>query len=266
MRYDFKSDSCFLGVFGYSRLADRHTGFWWCPVVLVTFSNILTFAFCHLVISGVRCSISLWLELIPTLILSVSVSTPWSPPLTLVLVVKALAAGKLFSYRKGFQKSWALIHLLNPGARDLPRCWLFSGKVGAQGSVSQLNLLAEDEGPKTPCPRSSVVSATDVFSSVPKVLGALGGLQHGELSGYLATLLGFPRKMAWGCLWPYESQPLVGWSSFVPIPAGTRPYGILWNWCYVPLETSDPKVLGVLGDLWHGESSGGPWHPPLVHP
>jgi hypothetical protein len=52
-----------------------------------------------------------------------------------------------------------------------------------------------------------------------------------------------------------ESQPLVGWGSFVPVPASTRPSGILWSWCWVPL-TCDPEVLCVLEVLWSGESSG----------
>jgi hypothetical protein len=49
-------------------------------------SKILMFAFCHLVISGVRCSSCLWPELVPPVILLSSVSThriptpesPWS--------------------------------------------------------------------------------------------------------------------------------------------------------------------------------------------
>ena len=53
------------------------TGFWWCPVVLLSVSNILPFAFCHLVISGVRCSSysrCSRLELVPPMILLASVS------------------------------------------------------------------------------------------------------------------------------------------------------------------------------------------------
>jgi hypothetical protein len=46
---------------------------------MVSVSKILTFAFHHLVISGVRCPSCLWLELVPPVILLASVSTPGSP-------------------------------------------------------------------------------------------------------------------------------------------------------------------------------------------
>jgi hypothetical protein len=104
-------------------------------VVLVSVSKIITFAFHHLVISGVRYSSCLWLELVPPVILLASVSTPESPTLSSIPVVKALSAGKLSSGREGEQKSG-----------------------------SQLCLLAEDEGPKGPCPRSSVASAVHALS------------------------------------------------------------------------------------------------------
>ena len=77
---------------------------------------------------------------------------------------------------------------------------LSSGKEGAQKSGSQLCLLAEDEGLKGPCPRSSVASATYVLSRDPKVLGMLGALRCGESSGDLGPSAGFALKMAWG--WP----------------------------------------------------------------
>ena len=74
------------------------------------------------------------------------------------------------------------------------------------------------------------------YCSDPKILGVLG-----------------PAKLAGTDL--KESQQLVGRGSFVPVPAGTRPSRILWNRCCVPL-TSDLKILGVVGRLQHGESSG----------
>ena len=47
-----------------------------------------------------------------------------------------------------------------------------------------------------------------------------------------------------------------GWVGFLcSVPAGTGPCWLFWNRCCVPL-TSDPKILGVLGCLWHGVSSG----------
>ena len=82
MRYDFKSESCFSGVLGYPGLAvvgvlgsDDAEWSWFV-------SKILRFAFHHLVISGVRCSSCLWLELVPPVILLASVSTPGSPTLS----------------------------------------------------------------------------------------------------------------------------------------------------------------------------------------
>ena len=115
-------------------------------------------------------------------------------------MVKALSAGKLYSCREGVQKSGALIHFLSPGIRALPGGQLSSGKEGALGSGSQLCLLAEDEGPKGPCPRSSVASAVHMLSSDPKVLGVLGGLRCGDSSGDLGPSTGFALKMAGG--WP----------------------------------------------------------------
>ena len=80
MRYDFKSEYCFLGVLGYPGLAEvgvlgSDDSEW---SVLVPVSKILTFAFCHLVISGISCYSYLWLELVPSVILLASVSTPLS--------------------------------------------------------------------------------------------------------------------------------------------------------------------------------------------
>jgi hypothetical protein len=176
-------------------------------------------------------------------------------------VVRALSASKLSSCSEGAQKSRAQIYLLSPGVRSLPGGWLSSGKEGTQGSGSQLHLLAEDEGPKAPCLRSSVASAARVLSwvdwsqwsqdpgcaRVPVAWRVLWGPWDPLLSSCWRW---------WGAVTDQEkSQPLVGWNSFVPVPDGTRPSGILWNRCCVPL-TSDPKILGVLGCLWCGESSG----------
>ena len=182
-------------------------------MVLVSVSKILTFAFRHLVISGVRCSSCLWLELVPPVILLASVSTPENPTLTRVPVSDYLCR-QVLHLQAGVQKSGALIHLLSPVVRALPVGRITFDKEGSQGSGSQLCLLAEDEGPKGPCPRSSVASVAHVLSIVDWSL---------SFPGY---------KMA---LSP-ESQ-------------GQSP---LWR----PTLFSDPKIMGVLGCLWHGESSG----------
>jgi hypothetical protein len=106
-------------------------------VVLVSVSKSRMFAFWHLIISGVRCSNCLWLELVPPVILLASVSTPGSPTLSWVPVVRALSVGKLSCCREG-----------------------------AQRFGSQICLLAEIKVPKGPCPRRSVASAAPVLSCV----------------------------------------------------------------------------------------------------
>lgn len=52
-----------------------------------------------------------------------------------------------------------------------------------------------------------------------------------------------------------KSQLLEGQGSFVTEPDGKRHSGILWKKSCIPI-TSDPKILGVLGGLLNGESSG----------
>jgi hypothetical protein len=56
MRYDFASESSFSAVLGYPKLADMGVlgsddGEWF----FFSFSKMLTFAFCHLVIYGITC-------------------------------------------------------------------------------------------------------------------------------------------------------------------------------------------------------------------
>ena len=69
--------------------------------------------------------------------------------------------------------------------RALPVGRFSYGKEGAQGSRSNLCLLAEDESQTGPCPRSSVVH---MFSGDQEVLCVLGVLQHGESSGSLEAI------------------------------------------------------------------------------
>jgi hypothetical protein len=74
MRYDFKFKWCFSGVFGYPGLAvvgvNGYDDSEWSWLLLVR----LLFPFCHLVISGVRCSSCLCLELVPPVILLLALS------------------------------------------------------------------------------------------------------------------------------------------------------------------------------------------------
>jgi hypothetical protein len=74
-------------------------------VVLISVSRILTFTFCHLVISEASCYSCLWLELVPEVIKLASISRPWRLALSLVSVVRVLSAGKLSSCREGAQIS-----------------------------------------------------------------------------------------------------------------------------------------------------------------
>ena len=131
---------------------------------MVFVSKILMFAFHHLVISGVRCFSCFWLELVPPVILLASVSTPGRPTLSCIPVVRALSAGKLSSCREGAQKSGSQIYLLSPRVRALPGGQLSFSREGVHRFKDQLCLLAEDEGPKGPCPRTSVASVACVFS------------------------------------------------------------------------------------------------------
>jgi hypothetical protein len=97
-------------------------------VVLISVRKILTFAFHYLVISGISCSSCLWLKFVPPVILLASVSIPGSPTLLSLSCQSTLC------------------------------------REGAQRSGAEICLLAEDEGPKGPCPRSYVASAACVLS------------------------------------------------------------------------------------------------------
>jgi hypothetical protein len=135
MRYDFKSESCFSGVLGYRRFTVLEVLFWWCQVLLVSVSKILTFAFRHLVISGIRCSSCLWVELIPPVI--------FFYPLSALLVIQLSP-----------ESQWS--------EHSLQACSPLLGK--GHRSRAQLILLAEDEDWKGPCLRSSVASVACALS------------------------------------------------------------------------------------------------------
>jgi hypothetical protein len=72
--------------------------------------------------------------------------------------------------------------------------------------------------------------------------GCVEVLPCGESSGELDALGQVPvKECGAGPDWK-ESQPLVRRSSFVTVPAGTRPSWILCSWCCVPL-TCDPEAI-----------------------
>ena len=113
--------------------------------------------------------------------------------------------------------------------RALSASKLSSCREGTQRFGTQLGLLAEDEGWKGPCPRSSVVSITHMLSGYQEVLGVLGVLWHEESSSALDAFGWVHVEDDWASPDLNGSQPLVGQGSFVPVPAGTRPSRILWN-------------------------------------
>ena len=240
MRYEFKSASCFSDVLGHPGLA---------VVGVLGFDD----AHCSwfLLVRFLRLPFTIWNFLV--LMFKLSLAGAWSscysvslcqhsPTLTWVPVVRVLSAGKLSSCRAGVQKCGALIHILTSGVRVIHVGQLSSGKEYAQGSGSQLSLLAEDQGPMGPWPRCSVASIAHMLSGDHKVLGMLEVLLCGA-SSIAQDVLG-PVYAEDGRAAPdlNGSQPLVGWGSSVPVPTGTRPSVILWSWCCI-LLTHDPKVI-----------------------
>jgi hypothetical protein len=61
-----------------------------------------------------------------------------------------------------------------------------------------------------------------VLSGDHEVLGVLGGLWHGESSGALDAFSWVHSEDGRAGSDLNGSQPLVGWGSSVPVPAGTR--------------------------------------------
>ena len=68
-----------------------------------------------------------------------------------------------------------------------------------------------------------------MLSGDQEVMGVLGILQHGKSSGALDALGGVYAEDGKADPNLNGFQPLVGWGSFVPVPAGTRPSTILWS-------------------------------------
>jgi hypothetical protein len=160
---------------------------------------------------------------------------------------------------------------------------LSSCREGIQRSGAQIHLLAEVEGPKGPCPRSSVapvahmLSCADwclrdpgykmvlspesgdqsplwrpTFLSDPKILGMLGRLQHRESSGGRGTFcrVGYGAGVNWK-----EPQPLVGrfpLSVFILAQATPGCFGTDVAF-HSPVI---PKILGVLGRVQPGSPLG----------
>jgi hypothetical protein len=94
-------------------------------------------AFRHLIISGFSCYSFLWLELFPFVILLASTNRPERLDLPWVSVVRALSAGQLSSCREG-----------------------------AQISVVQICLLAEDEGLKQGLSQKLLASVVHTLTCV----------------------------------------------------------------------------------------------------
>ena len=68
-----------------------------------------------------------------------------------------------------------------------------------------------------------------MLSDDHKVLGMLGVLRCGSSSGALDALGLVHGEDGRAAPDLNGSQPLVGWGSSVPVPAGTRPPAILWS-------------------------------------
>ena len=68
-----------------------------------------------------------------------------------------------------------------------------------------------------------------MLSDDQEVLGVLGVLLCGESSGALDALGQVHAEDGGAGPDLNGSQPLMGWRSFVPVPAGTRPSTILWS-------------------------------------
>ena len=92
---------------------------WW--VVLISVSKILTFAFHHLVISGVSCYSCLWLELFPLMILLASVSSPGSPTLSRSLSGQSILCRQALLLQERCTEVWH---------SDLPPGWRWKPKTG----------------------------------------------------------------------------------------------------------------------------------------
>jgi hypothetical protein len=124
---------------GVSRIGwGGSAAFWWWCLVLVSFSKILMFAFHHLVISGVSFySCCLWLELVPPVISLASVSSPNSPALSWVSVVKYSLAGKLSSCTEVWRSD------LPPGWRWRPETGPVPGDVLPLQSARSLFAVCE---------------------------------------------------------------------------------------------------------------------------
>jgi hypothetical protein len=116
--------------------------FWWWWGALVSVSKIITFAFCHLLISGVSCYSSLWLELVPPMILLASVRSPGSPSLSWVFLVQVLS-----------EKSFSLVGQLHRVLVLRPASWL------------------KMKAPNRACPRRCVASAVYVLTCTDGLRG-----------------------------------------------------------------------------------------------
>jgi hypothetical protein len=102
------------------------------------------FAFWHLVISGFSCYSCLWVEIVPPVFLLASVSSPGSPALSWISVVRILSLVKLSSCREGSQRSEAQICLL---AEDEGQKQGLSQKICCFSSQQTLQCRLVSEGP-----------------------------------------------------------------------------------------------------------------------
>ena len=132
-------------------------------MVLVSVSKILTFTFCHLVISGVSCYSSLCLEIVPLVILLPSISRPgrlvlfskfqWSEQ---SLQASSPLTGKVHRYLVFGPPSWSKMKAQTGPVPEAVLLWPVTETVSFCSPHSHLHrLVSEGSGNKDGSPRCS---------------------------------------------------------------------------------------------------------------
>jgi hypothetical protein len=164
MRYAFKSGSSFSGEIGVPWTGQSGSaGFWSWWVVLVSVSKILTFTFCHLIISGVSWFSCLWLELVPQVIILASISRPgrldlssefqWSEH---SLQASSPLTGKVYRYLALGPPSWPKTKAQNRTCPEAQLLWPVPEAVSFCILYSHLcRILSEESCNQDVCSRCS---------------------------------------------------------------------------------------------------------------
>jgi hypothetical protein len=179
---------------------------------MVSVGRIITFAFCHLVISEVSCYSCLLLELVPQVIMLASIRRPGRIALSWVLVFRVLSVGKVSSCREGAQ--------------------IFGVRKDSWQKLSSTHQMSYD-------PEESPVGTLEMSAvSVPKVPRCWhwpeGTCDPGH-ARFSASLI----NSVLGPVW-------LDWSrSCVPLTRGLKiPWNFLWGPCRC-LQTPCPRYPGA---------------------